>query len=270
MRSKNYSSNASNKIRYSNEWGTVELESWVSFPSQDEEVKSQLWEYSLNSIKQELKEQLLDPFNKLKKREAKQFDKLSFQQQILSEFRKFTDGVLEKMDNQNKMLSELVTTIKNGHTSSPIYHNHNNNKFLQFNKSQNQQSDVEEHQIENPEMFRELYPFERFEQDQFQNLESESKKFYQRLIKFTSNWKPLAYYFFENRGLSINVRKGIINIYNQYSSKYSSFTVDNIRNFITNLDITNSMTSSSLHLHYERLKRVAEIAYELIELAFQN
>ena len=36
-------------------------------------------------------------------------------------------------------------------------------------------------------MFRDLYPFERFEQDQFQNLESESKKFYQKLIKFTSN-----------------------------------------------------------------------------------
>ena len=34
-------------------------------------------------------------------------------------------------------------------------------------------------------MFRDLYSFERFEQDQFQNLESESKKFYQRLIKFT-------------------------------------------------------------------------------------
>ena len=41
------------------------------------------------------------------------------------------------MDNQNKMLSELVTTIKSEHTSSPIYHNHNNNKFLQFNKLQN-------------------------------------------------------------------------------------------------------------------------------------
>ena len=114
LRSKNYSSNASNKIRYSNQWGTVELESWVIFPSHNEEFKSQLLEYSLNSIKQEQKEQLLNPFNKLKKREAKQFDKLSFQQQILSEFRKFTDGVFEKMDNQNKMLSELVTTIKKG------------------------------------------------------------------------------------------------------------------------------------------------------------
>ena len=114
LRSKNYSSNASNNICNSNEWGAVELESWVSFPSQDEEVKSQLWEYSLNSIKQEPKEQLLDQFNKLKKREAKQFDKLSFQQLILSEFRRFTDGVFEEMDNQNKMRSELVTTIKTG------------------------------------------------------------------------------------------------------------------------------------------------------------
>ena len=174
------------------------------------------------------------------------------------------------MDNQNKILSELVTTIKNGHTSSPIYHNHKNNKFLQLNKLQNQQSDAVEHQIENPEMFRDLYPFERFEQDQFRNLESESKKFYQKLIKFTSNWKPLAYYFFENRWLSINVRKGIINIYKQYCSKYSSFTVDNIRNFITNLDITNSMTSSSLHLHYERLSELLKLHMELIELAFQN
>ena len=62
--------------------------------------------------------------------------------------------------------------------------------------------------------------------------------------------------------------KEIINIYNQYSSKYSSFTVDNIRNFITNLDITNSMFSSSLHLHYERLKQVAKIAYGINRISF--
>ena len=86
LRSKSYSSRASNKFRYINEWGNIELESWISFPSQDEEVKSQLWEYSLNSIKQEPKEQLLYPFNNLKKREAKIFNKLSFQKQILSEF----------------------------------------------------------------------------------------------------------------------------------------------------------------------------------------
>ena len=115
-----------------------------------------------------------------------------------------------------------------------------------------------------------LYPFERFEQDQFQNLESESKKFYQRLIKFTNNWKPLAYYFFENLGLSINMRKGIVNIYNQYSSKYSSFTVDNIRNFITNLDITNSMASSSLHLYMRDFSELLKLNMELIKLAFQN
>ena len=166
------------------------------------------------------------------------------------------------------MLSELVTTIKNRHTSSPIYHNHNNNRFLKFNKLQNQQSDIVEHQIENTEMFRDLYYFERFEQYQFQNLKSESKRYYQRLIKFTSNWKSLAYYFFENRGWWINVRKDIINIFNQYSSQYSSFTVDNIRKFITNLDVTNSITSSSLHLHYERLKRVTEIAYGINRISY--
>ena len=34
------------------------------------------------------------------------------------------------------------------------------------------------------------------------------------------------------------------------------------------MDITNSITSSSLHLHYERLKRVAEIAYGINRISF--
>ena len=175
------------------------------------------------------------------------------------------------MDNQNKMLSELVTTIKNGYTPYLIYYNHNNNKFLQFNKLKNQQSDVVKHQIENSEMFWDLYPFNRFKKHQFQNLENKSKKYYQRLIKFTSNWKHLAYNFFENRGLSINVRKGIIYVCNQYSFKYSTFIIYNIRNLITNLDIINIIIiSSSLHIHYERLKQAAEIAYGINKFAFQN
>ena len=34
------------------------------------------------------------------------------------------------------------------------------------------------------------------------------------------------------------------------------------------MDISNSMTSSSLHLLYERLKRVAEIAYGINKISF--
>ena len=39
--------------------------------------------------------------------------KQSFEHQMLFEFKRFTDGMLSKMDEQNKLLSQLVLSKKN-------------------------------------------------------------------------------------------------------------------------------------------------------------
>ena len=95
-------------------------------------------------------------------------------------------------------------------------------------------------------MFHDQYPYERFETDKLPNLEKESLKFYKEQLKFAENDKPLAYYFFEHRNLSKDVKAGIRSIYKQYKEKYSPFALNNLKNNFTNLDFTNSMTNSSL------------------------
>ena len=110
----------------------------------------------------------------------------------------------------------------------------------------NDQCEIVEHQINKPELFHDSYPYERFETDQLPNLEKESLKFYKNQLKFAENDKPLAYYFFEYRNLSKNVKAGIRSIYKQYKEKYELFEFNNLKNNFSNLDITNSMTNSSL------------------------
>ena len=85
----------------------------------------------------------------------------------------------------------------------------------------------------------------------------ESLKFYKEQLKFADKDNALSFYFFEHRNLSVGVKAGIKTAYNQFKLKYSIFSIDNLKNFFTNLDITNSMVSSSLSLHWERMKRLA-------------
>ena len=134
----------------------------------------------------------------------------------------------------------------------------------------NDQGEIDEHQIDKPELFHDLYPYERFETGQIQNLEKESLKFYKDQLKFAENDNPLAYYFFEHWNLSKDVKAGIRSIYKQYKEKYSSFALNNLKNYFTNLDITNSMTSSSLSKNWERMKRLAICSFGIKKKSFQR
>ena len=110
-------------------------------------------------------------------------------------------------------------------------------------------------------MFHDQYPYERFETDQLPNLEKESLKFYKEQLKFAENDQPLAYYFFEHRNLSKDVKAGIKSIYKQYKEKYRLFAYNNLKNHFTNLDITNSMKSSCLSKNWERIKWLAMCSF---------
>ena len=92
-------------------------------------------------------------------------------------------------------------------------------------------------------MLHDPYQFEKFEVNQFLHLEKKSLKFYKEQLKFSDKDKALAFYFFEHRNLSAKVKAGIKTAYNQFKLKYSIFSIDNLKNYFTNLDITNSMAS---------------------------
>ena len=101
------------------------------------------------------------------------------------------------------------------------------------------QSEVVQHLIDRPELFHDLYPFENFEMNHISGLQKKSLNFYKYQLKFLNNDKPLTYYFFEHRNLSEGVKSAIKLAYMQFLQKYKTFTSDNLRNYFTNLDITN-------------------------------
>ena len=202
--------------------------------------------------KEESKESVYDAWERMKKRHAKSLYKQIFEEQLLTEFRQFSNGVMSRLDKQNKILTQLISIQKSSHTSFPTVQNINVKQERFEMNYDNDQCEIVEHQKDKLELFHDSYPYERFETDQLPNLEKESLKFYKEQLKFAENDKPLAYYFFEHRNLSKDVKAGIRSIYKQYKEKYSSFALNNLKNHFTNLDITNSMTISSWSKNWEK------------------
>ena len=111
------SSRASNKIRVTSNKRFAELESIVDFASENESDDIQFMNIPHLNHKEELKESYDALSDKLKKRDIKLLKKGGFEEQLLSEFRRFADGMLSKMDEQNKLLKEIVKANKSNYTS---------------------------------------------------------------------------------------------------------------------------------------------------------
>ena len=217
--------------------------------------------------KEESKESYDIASDKLKKRKIKLLNKGSFEEQLLSEFRRFADGMLSKIDEQNKLLREIAKTNKSNYISFNAKPNLNIKYETYENELANDHSDIVEHQINNPELSHDLYPFEKFEESQLPNLAKESLKFYKEQLKFAENIKPLAYYFFEHRNLSKGVKSDIKTTYKQFISKYDNFTVDNLK---TTLPISISQTAWHVKVLHWIWKRWREYVHALLALTTKH
>ena len=160
--SKPSSGRASNKMRLNNNGGIVEIKSWVDFSSNHDSDVEQLINPFQLSIKEESKE-LIYELSATKKRDNKMLEKQSFEHQMLYEFKRFTDGMISKMDKQNKLLSQLVLSQKSNYTSFPTFQSFKIKHDKCETKSNRDQCEVMEHSIEVPDLFYDPYPFEKFE-----------------------------------------------------------------------------------------------------------
>ena len=102
---------------------------------------------------------------------------------MLFEFKRFADGMLSKMDEQNKLLSQLVLYQKSNYTSYPTFQSIKIKHDKCETKSNRDQYEVMEHRIEVPELFHDPYPFEKFEVNQLPHLEKRVIKILQRTAK---------------------------------------------------------------------------------------
>ena len=110
-------------------------------------------------------------------------------------------------------------------------------------KSNRDQYEVIEHNIEVRELFHDTYPFEKFEMDQLPHLEEESLKFYKEQLKFAYKDKALVFYFFEHYNLSTEVKARINTAYNQFKLKNCIFSIENLKNYFINIDLIICMAS---------------------------
>ena len=105
---------------------TAEIESWVDIASNHQSDIEQLNPVPLQSIKEESKDSFCElGYNK--KRQIKMLEKICFEQQMLIEFKRFSDGMLSKMDEQNRLLSHLISSQRSIYTSTPGFKNVNFN-----------------------------------------------------------------------------------------------------------------------------------------------
>ena len=108
---------------------------------------------------------------------------------------------------------------------------HHNTIFSQINnENQNiKQSEVVLHQIEDYKKVREKYPYEVFVRDELPNLDSKSKKKYQRLYKLVENIESLAFYLYKNPLLTEQTMKSLLVTYKEYSNMHDDFDLKKLQ-----------------------------------------
>ena len=99
------------------------------------------------------------------------------------------------MDEQNQLLSHLISSQRSIYFSTPAFKNANFKPEKYGINQNNNQCEIVEHNLEVPELFRGPYPYEKFEKNPPPQLENESLRFYIEQLKFWENDKALTFYF---------------------------------------------------------------------------
>ena len=115
--SKPSSSRGWNKVRFTNRHDVAEIESWVDFASQSNSNDEDEIGFPSMNKKEESKESVYGTCERMKKRHVKSLHKQTFEEQMISEFRQFSNGIMSRLDEQNKILAQLVSMQKSTHTS---------------------------------------------------------------------------------------------------------------------------------------------------------
>ena len=144
------SSRACNKVRLTNKHEVAEIESWVDIISQNESDNYEQIRFQSLRKKEESKESVYAECGRMKKRDAKSFYKQTFEEQMLVEFRNFSNGVMSRLDEQNRILTKLVSMQKSTHTSFPAAQNINIKQERFEMEYENDHSEIVEHHIDKP------------------------------------------------------------------------------------------------------------------------
>jgi hypothetical protein len=108
---------------------------------------------------------------------------------------------------------------------------------------------------------KKTYPYNKFIDDLDGPSSKNIKKEYIKFKKMANGMDPVAYYLFENRELSDGVRKQFIRVFMAFNNTKMDYNPIEIKRYLVDLDIQESMTHSTLSLYYTKLIQIGVTSY---------
>ena len=176
----------------------------------------------------------------------------------IREIKKEAHTLVEKISTPLERIANFFENFQDHFLSS-----HHNTIFSQINnENQNiKQSEVVLHQIEDHEKVREKYPYEVFVRDELPNLDSKSKKEYQRLYKLAENIEPLTFYLYKNPLLTEQIMKSFLVTYKEYSNMHDDFDLKKLKSIYIEKDLKELENKETLKKKWKQWRRIWMISY---------
>ena len=134
--------------------------------------------------------------------------------------------------------------------------------YININENANQ-SYIVIHQIEDPNIFRKKYPYEKFIVEELPEFDSKLKKDYSNWLKLAYNIEPLAFFLYKNPQLDIKTMKSYVSTVREYYQEYRGFDIDALKSHFIEKNFKKVETKETLIKKWKQWKRVWEISFEI-------
>lgn len=111
-------------------------------------------------------------------------------------------------------------------------------------------------------------PFRRFVEYRAKRLDMHSHRLYQDCLDYASQIKPLAYFLFEKRSLSDDVKAAYIRLFKKFQESGRDFTPEDIKLYLINMDIEEKYTRSTLAGYYKKYITICKVVYGYMDSDF--
>ena len=183
----------------------------------------------------------------------------------IREIRKEVHILAEKISKPIEKIAKFFETYQNHFLST----SHNPNIDQISNKNQDlKQSEVVLHKIEDYKKVRDKYPYEVFTRDELPNLDSISKKEYQRYYKLAEQIEPLAFYLYRNPLLTEQTMKSFLKTYKEYSKEYEEFDLKKLKSIYIEKDLMESESQETLSKKWRQWRQIWTISYGVSKDSF--
>ena len=108
---------------------------------------------------------------------------------------------------------------------------------------------------------RELYPFEKFIQNELGLIRGKNKRFYDYCKRLADKREDIAYWLYELGPINTNTRKQYVKFVQEYFQQNEEFTPTKLKVHYRNMNTNTNMSASYLSRRYRALSQFGKCAY---------